>query len=66
MPGSVMLVVNYWPEVAAERISFLKERSGNVYENKGRLWKTRVVTGMFMKTQVVSSVRRNIIENKAT
>jgi len=35
-----MPVVNYRPEVGIERISFLKEQSGNVIENKGALWKT--------------------------
>jgi hypothetical protein len=49
-----MLVVNYWHKLGIERISFLKERSGNVYENKGALWKTLEVTGMSMKTQVDS------------
>jgi hypothetical protein len=28
-----------------ERISFLKERSRNLFENKGALWKTSEATG---------------------
>jgi hypothetical protein len=34
-----------------KRILFLRERSGNVIENKGRLWKTQGLSG-------------NVIENK--
>jgi hypothetical protein len=59
-----MPVVNYRPEVGIERIPFLKERSGNVIENKGALWKAKEQAGMSMKTKAVSSAWRNITENK--
>jgi hypothetical protein len=36
-----------------EENSFLRERSGNVYENKGPLWKSGSEAGMFMKIKVV-------------
>jgi hypothetical protein len=48
-----MPAVNYWPEVGIERISSSKERSGNLFENKGALWKTSEATG-------------NIYENTST
>jgi hypothetical protein len=38
-----------------KRILFLREQSGDVYENKGPLWKSGRQAGMFMKTQVVMS-----------
>jgi hypothetical protein len=34
-------------------ILFLHERRGNVYENKGPLWKSTSEAGMFMKVKVV-------------
>jgi hypothetical protein len=34
--------------------SKLNEQYGNVYENKGPLWKTQGETGMSMKTQILS------------
>ena len=40
-----MPVVNYWPEVGIERISFLKERSRNLFENKGSPWKPSEASG---------------------
>jgi hypothetical protein len=40
-----MPVVNYWPEVGIERISFSKERSGNLFENTGTLWITSEASG---------------------
>jgi hypothetical protein len=36
-----------------EEILFLNDRCGNVYENKGPLWKSGAEAGMFMKIKVV-------------
>jgi hypothetical protein len=39
---------------ATENSSKLNEKPGNVYENKGPLWKTQGEAGMSMKTKVLS------------
>jgi len=40
-------------ECAAKKILFLHVQHGNVYENKGPLWKSGAEPGMFMKIKVV-------------
>jgi hypothetical protein len=40
-----MPVVNYWSKLGIERISFLKERSRNLFENKGAPWKASESSG---------------------
>ena len=40
---------------------FLRERRGNVYENKGPLWKSGNEAGMFMKIKVVIRLKRGCI-----
>jgi hypothetical protein len=45
-----------WPpsgERSRKKLLFLNDRSGNVYENKGPLWKSTAKPGMSMKTKVV-------------
>jgi hypothetical protein len=36
-----------------KRILFLRGQSGNVYENKGPLWKSGEKAGMFMKIKAL-------------
>jgi hypothetical protein len=38
----------------AEQQQKVNERTGNVYENKGPLWKTGVEPGMLQKTKAVT------------
>jgi hypothetical protein len=45
-----------WPpsgECTGKKIPFLHVRHGNLYENKGSLWKSGSEAGMFMKIKVV-------------
>jgi hypothetical protein len=41
-----------------EENSFLQERSGNVHENKGPLWKSGVEPGMLKKIKAVMRSKR--------
>ena len=42
----------------------LNEQSGNVYENKGPLWKTRDNAGMCMKKSHLAAEGGNVVEKK--
>jgi hypothetical protein len=42
----------------------MKERSLNVYENKGPLWKTGGQAGMYMKKSYLATLYLYYIENK--
>ena len=42
-----------WRMRRERKFFFLHERCGNVYENKGPLWKSGTEPGMFMKIKVV-------------
>jgi hypothetical protein len=44
--------------------SKLNERTENVYENKGALWKSRGEAGIYLKTNDLSANCGNVIENK--
>jgi hypothetical protein len=49
---------------AKKNSSKLNERTGNVYENKGALWKTRKRSGNVYENTALSRICRNVIENK--
>jgi hypothetical protein len=49
----------------SERILFLNDRSGNVIENKGPLWKTRREAGMFLKRKHLALKGGNVVEKKS-
>jgi hypothetical protein len=46
---------------SAKKILFLHEQCGNVYENKGPLWKSGQEAGMYMKIKVVIRQKRQCI-----
>jgi hypothetical protein len=46
--------------------SKLKEQSGNVYENKGPLWKTPGDPWMYVKTKDLSFTSGYLFENKGS
>jgi len=40
-------------QINFEKILFFDEQCGNLYENKGRLWKTPGEAGMYLKTKEI-------------
>jgi len=56
--GETPALQGLFPSAEAMESPKMNDRCGNVYENKGPLWKTRAEAGMSLKTQVLSPLMR--------